>query len=257
LKLQLNSLNIRDEGKLLSSLCNWPLRSRRGDLIDTAPLLVKILAALENRSRGDEKPEQHIWTTLIGRLARQAKTYGSHWKDVNRALRTFLSLYPGVVPNPTLLKLCLDAGEAVGDASIVDLVIQNEVERQSKVQTLPLEEMSFRSEEISWDQVSDSQEVESNTETKKEGIQSQVASIPQGVFRRGLQICLRNGDAKSATSILSSFDSMIEVYPKKVQSEIFGLTLLCHTTAGRAEDAKNALLQMAEQNMEPRYGDIV
>lgn len=79
-----------------------------------------------------------------------------------------------------------------------------------------------------------------------------IPSIPQGVFRRGLQICIRAGDTESATAMLESFNCIKDSYPVKVQSDIFGLALLCYAKAGQADDAKEILFAMIETEMDPR-----
>jgi pentatricopeptide repeat protein len=202
-------------------------------MIDTAPLLLRILYTLEDRAKDDEKPEPNVWTALIHRLSKNAKSGNSQWKDVNQAIYSFLTLYPDIVPIPILLKQGLDAGEATIDAGIITQIIYKQLHHQNDM-------LSFDSAETS--------ELVVYEELARE-----VASIPQGVFRRSFQICIRSGDTESASSILDSFNSTKDSYPMKVRSEIFGLALLCYTKAGRVEDAKETLFAMIENNMEPRY----
>eukprot|EP00980_Cylindrotheca_fusiformis_P028100 scaffold22580_cov210-Cylindrotheca_fusiformis.AAC.7 len=231
LTLQLNGLGLQDEAKLLSSLCHWPMRSRRGDLIDTAPLLRKILYTLEGISNGLEKPDGHVWTTLINRFSRQAKSGNSHWKDVIQAVNSFLTLYPDIAPSPILLRQGLDAGEAMLNASVIARIIDQQLRLQEQKKEFP------------------HSIVENSHESENGG---EIPSIPQGVFRRGLQICIRSGDTKSATRLFRSFKTIKEYYPIQVQADMFGLALLCFTGAGLVENAKEVFFDMIETGMEPR-----
>lgn len=198
-------------------------------MVDTTPLLLTILDILERRSKevGD-KPQKKVWTTLITRLWKQAKSGASNWKDVDQAITSFLGLYPDYVPGQLLLKQGLDMAEARCDA----LVMAEMISRQPRNRTKPDEAERF-----------DSFDIESEP-------MPQVASVPQGVFRRSLDVCIRSGNAESGRRILDAFKAVKDEYPEKLQSDVFGLACLCYTRAGQASDAKDTLFEMTESDME-------
>ncbi|CAJ1914048.1 unnamed protein product [Cylindrotheca closterium] len=223
-----HSLSSEEEGKLFVSLCNWPVRSRRGDLVDTTPLMLNILDILERRCKGDgDKPQKKIWRKLITRLWKQAKSGASNWKDLDRAIASFLGLYPEYVPDPLLLKQGLDMAEAMSDA----LVMAEMISRQSaNAEDAPVGRF-------------ESFDGEGNPIPE-------VASVPQGVFRRSLDVCIRSGNAESGRQILDAFKAIKDDYPTKLQSDVFGLACLCYTRAGQANDAKDTLFAMSESDMD-------
>ena len=189
---------------------------------------MKILDILERRSKeGSNKPQKKAWTTLITKLWKQAKAGASNWKDVDRAIASFLALYPDYVPDPLLLKQGLDAAEARSDAVVMAEMISRQSENERNA-----------TEAGRWD----SFDGESDSAPR-------VAAVPQGVFRRSLNVCIRSGNAESGRRILNAFKSVKDEYPEKVQSDVFGLACLCYTSAGQASDAKATLFAMAKSDM--------
>lgn len=229
---EMNSLGIRDEIKLLSSLCRWPVRSRRGDLIDTAPLLLKIGKLLERKSQEGKNLDHFIWTTLVDQLSQQAKSCALHWKDVNTILESFFRFYPNYFLDTKLLKTCLEASEALANANLITTALEREAEN------VPLPDLDS---------------LEGNDTSK-------VATVPHGVFRRALEICLKSNDTANADRICNAFKTSKEAYPLAVQSEIFGLVLLCYAKDGQAERAKTVLFSMIDEDVDPNeelYGAVL
>lgn len=190
--------------------------------------MLNILDILETRCAEDvDKPQKKVWRKLITRLWKQAKSGSSNWRDVDRAIASFLGLYPNHVPDMLLLKQGLDMAEARSDA----LVMADMISRQN----------------------ANAEAVGGFESLDGEGNPiPEVASVPQGVFRRSLDVCIRSGNAESGRQILDAFKAVKEDYPMKVQSDVFGLACLCYTRAGQADGAKETLFAMTESDMDVR-----
>jgi hypothetical protein len=201
------------------SLCRWPRRSRRGDSIDVAPFLLRIMDTLERRLANRQKPALFVWSTLIDQLSRSADSNSSLWASVDKALRTVLEAYPFSSLDTNVLRNCLQTSESTADAGLLANLIQKNV--------------SIQAQSNNRDEVGPS-------------------PIPHQAFRKSLEICLRSGDVESANTILDSFNRISGAYPVGVQTQIHALALLCHARAGDAGRAKEILFTMTTQKMQPR-----
>jgi hypothetical protein len=215
------------------TLCRWPRRSRRGDSIDVAPFLFRILATLERRLANRQKPALYVWSTLIDQLSRSADSDSSLWASVDKALRTVLEAYPTSSLDTNLLRNCLQTSESTGNAGLLANLIQRNVAKQILVSPPNADIASGPTQSNNRDEIGPS-------------------PIPHQAFQKSLEICLRSGDVESANTILDSFNRISGVYPVGVQTQIHALALLCHARAGDAETAKDILFTMTTQKMQPR-----
>ena len=133
-----------------------------------------------------------------------------------------LTVYPNFWPGTKLLTTGLRCAEATDDAKVMAELFAREVQRSG-----------------------DNRQLEEGTmESHK-----QSSTIPQMLFRRSLNLALRNKDTESASSILACFEQIEDIYTLGAKSEIHGLAILCFARAGRSQDAKNHLLKLITQGL--------
>jgi hypothetical protein len=227
---QANVLSRHDEDKYLISLCRWPKRNRRGDIIDLSSFWKKVRVILENKTMSTKKPDLRVWITYMSGLYYSAKNDSSLWNIVAGATRTILDSYPTNFLGGKLVAIGLDASSFMEDSMLASIILKRVADESS------MHDPSFNSV------VDDSQ-----TMIKKS------AMVPFRAVKNALKICLRTSDIGSASSIQASLDQLKESYPVGAQSELYALVLLCHAKVGDAENTKILLRLMIDQDMKPGY----
>ena len=223
---------------------HWPEKNRRGDSVDVAPFLLQLMGELEKV----EAPDIKVWTTLVDKLSRSARSDDSLWPHVRRAMQIVFEIYQPSVPSKKLLRIGLESSISAGDARLASDIVQKEVakcQRFSQREAGNDPSLLYESNAQVWGKTEDSYE---ENLLQAPG----PAPIPLPVFRKALETSLRSKDAESATSIVESFAEIESAYPLAAQGDIYGLALLCYVIAGEADKAQDILFSMIERNMHPR-----
>jgi hypothetical protein len=246
--------------RLLISLIRWPVRSRRGDMIDTSSFMVEILEMLEQRADG-HLTGFRVWSTLIDRLDRVARHDDSQWKLVHRAFGRLWIECPDCHPGQTLVKIGLAASEATSDSRLAAKLISQEAACHAPS---PFESSSssifddvLSSSQNSIDSLNGDEALLLGSEENKPSQELPLVSlggapISQQAFLTGLEICLCSVDVDSTSTILESFELLRDFYPIGVQAELYTLGLLGYAKAGDAENAKRILVNIQRNNMKQR-----
>mmetsp|Transcript_23974 Transcript_23974/g.27436 ORF Transcript_23974/g.27436 Transcript_23974/m.27436 type:complete len:975 (+) Transcript_23974:160-3084(+) len=224
---QANVLTKKDEDKYLVSLCRWPTRNRRGDMIELSSFWKNILVILENKTLSTKKPDRRVWITFMSGLYQSTKNDSSLWNLVASATKTILDSYPRNFVDGKLVAIGLDASSFTEDSKLASTIL-NRVANESIIRNPPSNYL-----------VDDSQ-----TMIKPE-------IVPFRALKNALKTCLRTSDVRSARSIRASLDQLNHSYPIGAQSELHALVLLCHTKVGDAENAKRDLRIMIDHDMKP------
>jgi hypothetical protein len=234
------------------------MRTRRGDSIDVAPLLLQIFDVIDSKLADGEKPGLPVWSTLIDKLSRAAQSDSSLWPYINRAIRTMFDAYPAYSPSMNLLRIGLEASASTTDAGLASEIMRREVEKlglPSSAGTVKPVGDILPNETDSWGEnesiIADQLEKPGSNNHKGQHDMGP-APIPHQAFRKSLEISLLSSDTKSAASILESFNLIRVAYPVAAQADLYALALLCHARAGDAGNAKNILLTMMKGDMQPR-----
>jgi hypothetical protein len=230
-KTETLSSNGRDN--FLLSLCQWPRRTRRGDAIDTVPVLMELVKIVEQGIEGTKlKPAVPVWLALVDRLAGVAETDESIWPHVNHVIRKMHDAHPDHPVGQDLLRIGVLASNFTSDAELGSTLIQKAVDKYvSSIRTDDGEPTIYIDEY---------------------GQKAQ-SSVPHRFFRHSLETCLRWGDPASAKRILESFEQIEDAYPIGVQAEIQALGVLFHTRLGEPDVAKEIVSSMVGKGMKPRY----
>jgi pentatricopeptide repeat protein len=242
--LKSNLLTWEDENRLLLNLCRWPTRTRRGDFIDSVPLLLKILDILSMKLVEGEKAKLQIWITVVDQLSRSAHSDSTLWKHVNAAMRTMFKAYPAMYPGMKLLRIGLQASESTADADLAADIIRKEVTNHTR--PVRSDRTTLESVVVGLTEAGDGL-----GEDKAQCIPER-SPVPHQVFRKSLETCLRCNDTRSASAILESFNQISGTYPIGAQAELNAMVLLCYAKAGHAESAKHLLFDMMKSGMHPR-----
>lgn len=201
------------------SLCRWPKRSRRGDVLDLSSFWKEILCVLEERTLSTKKPEIRVWIPLLEGLYNSAKSDDSLWNLVGDAMKTVLGYYPTNFVGRKLMTVGLDASAHIEDPELASMILKRVAD-----------ESSIRS-------------IEAKT----------LATVPFRAVKNALEICLRASDGESARSIRESMERLADPYPDGAKSEIHSLVLLCHAKMNDLENVKHDLQVMIDSGMKPRY----
>eukprot|EP00536_Pseudo-nitzschia_multiseries_P001959 jgi/Psemu1/235202/estExt_Genewise1.C_260079 len=210
-------LNQYDEDLYLKSLCQWPKRSRRGDVLDLSAFWTKLLFILEQRTKSSEKPDIRVWITFLQGLHDSARNDDSLWNIVRGATRTILESYPRNFLGAKLMTIGLEASSSVEDTELASMILK-------RVANEPR-----------------------NPDTKL----NRPAIVPFRALKGSLEICLQTSDAESARSIRESLEQIDDPYPIGAKSELHSLVLLCHAKSNDAENAKRDLEMMINSGLKP------
>ena len=224
LSLQANLLTQRDEDEYLISLCRWPQRSRRGDILDLSSFWTDILYILEQKTLSQTIPDIRVWLTFLEGLYDSAKNDDSLWKLAAGATKTVLASYPQNVVGRKLMTIGLDASSYIEDTELASLILKRLANEDN-----PSKFTADNSETI-----------------------IRPAKVPFRALKNSLKLCLKTSDAKSAKSIRESLDEIGDPYPVGAKSELYSLVLMCHAKVNDAENAKRDLYMMKDNNMKPR-----
>jgi len=224
-------LTQKDEVDYLTSLCRWPQRSRRGDLLDLSSFWTSILHILEQKTTSSRIPDVDVgvWMTFLEALHNSAKNDGSLWKLVASATRTVFTSYTGRIVGRKLINIGLDASSYTEDPDLTSSILKRLADQQGPPNS-PSEATADNNKRIKLP-----------------------ASVPYRSLKNSLEICLKTSDAKSAKSILESMDRIGDPYPLGAKAELYSLVLRCHAKVNDADNAKITLEMMKELSMKPRY----
>eukprot|EP00934_Nitzschia_sp_Nitz4_P006732 Nitzschia sp. Nitz4//scaffold3_size479765//205103//207949//NITZ4_000087-RA/size479765-augustus-gene-1.564-mRNA-1//1//CDS//3329550719//6722//frame0 len=209
-----------EEDELLLNLCHWPTKTGRGTAIDISPLLVRTVEILADKVSNGEVPPRKLWMTLIDKLAMASDADQSLAQETNRAIQLTFKCYPRMTPGLKFMRTGIRTADATNDAALAADIIARKTQNHL--------EWSHRNEITTVDEV----------------------PIPPQFLKSSLELCLRTGNHKSASSILRDFTSIQEGYPPAVASEFFRLALLCQARAGDPDEARNVLFAMMEHDLE-------
>jgi len=205
------------EDAYLESLCQWPKRSRRGDVLDLSSFWTEIMCILEKRTLSVEKPDIRVWITFLEGLHNSAKNDDSLWNMVGGATRTILDSYPRSFVGTKLMAIGLDASSSIEDTELAAMILKRVANEPSFRHTQP----------------------------------NRLSGVPVRALKNALEVCLQASDAESSRSIRESLEQMGDSYPIGAKSELHSLVLLCHAKVNDAENAKRDLDMMIDGGLKP------
>jgi len=222
-----NVLTQNEEDEYLISLCRWPQRSRRGDVLDLSSFWMDILCILEQKTPSPKIPDIRVWITFLEGLYNSAKNDNSLWKLAADATKTILDSYPRSFVGRRLMTIGLDASSYIEDPELASSILKR-LAAEPSIRNSPSNLMADTSQII-----------------------MRSAKVPFRTLKNSLKICLKTSDAKSAKSIRESLDEIGDPYPVGAKSELYSLVLMCHAKINDAENAKRDLHLMIKNNMKP------
>ena len=203
-------------------------------MIDLSSFWNNIRDILEERTQSGKIPHIWVWLTFLQGLYDSAKNDESLWQIAADGTRMVLDAYPRHSMGSKLMTIGLDASLRIEDAQLMSLIF-NRLANEPSISTESLPED------------------DSKTSVRP-------AKIPFRALKNSLLICLKTSDAKNAQSILESMNQIGDPYPVGAKYELYSLVLKCHAKANDAENAKQFLQKMEENNMKPSeelYSDVL
>ncbi len=218
-------MTLRDEDEYLISLCRWPQRSRRGDVLDLSSFWTEIRSILEQKTLHGKAPDIRVWLTFLEGLYESAKNDDSLWKMAAGVTRTVLDTYPRSFVGRKLMIIGMDASSHIEDTKLISSILKR----------------------LAYEPSSPSDSTVENPERIV-----RTAKVPFRAMKNALSICLKNSDAQSAQSIFESLNQIGDPYPIGAKYELCSLVLHCHAKVNDAKNAKGILDMMMESKMKPR-----
>ena len=164
-------------------------------------------------------------------MSRTAKWDEGLWARINDAFKSILKAFPGHFFDEKLLEIGLKASELGGDTKLVrDLISMS----FSKENHGAYHQRRFASAQP-----------ESEIPVKH-------VPVSLKTFRKALETCLKFRDVESTRSILQRYMEQRHVYPSALQASMQSLALLGFAAIGEVESARATLLEMRNDEMNPR-----
>jgi hypothetical protein len=229
---QTQMLRRESENKLLLSMCYWPSRTRRGDFVDLAPFLLRILSIVEHKVTSlGERLGLPLWTKLIAGIFQVAKVDHSQMPNVVKAFRILLDKDPHRSLDETLMWIGLETSKILGDSRLAAAIVKQVVDNKRIPSSIG----------------------GNDTMAKDKNVFQQSTILPHQAAKMALEICLKEADAQSAETISEILEQLYHTYSHSAQKELLSMILLCNAMIGDSAKAKHNLQTLHDRGMSPAY----
>jgi len=246
---------------LFINAIHWPTTNRMGKSIDSTSVLRDILQILE--STASYSPGFVVWKELISACSKGASKNPSQWSLVRSAFKGLSSSHPEFWPDHSLLRIGLEAGEAVPDphiaADLICRLIAHESGRYGRSEDKSSLYSDSRDAQVPY---SDNALSFAASFASCGAVQGEKYSLnrpslnPSRILSqdivKAMEICVRSDDMSSAKRILESARTASELIPHASWRALYTLVLKGYANEGKPQSAEHILSAMRSSGIHPR-----